>query len=776
MKSDNYLEKELTNLLKTDQNIFNFIIECSLDGMWYWDLENPAEEWMNERFWKVLGYDPDEMPHKASAWQDVIFPEDLQMSFDNAAKHFENPNYPYDQIVRYKHKDGSTVWIRCRGLAIRDENGKPIRMLGAHHDLTEIKKAEEQHKQALVKLKESETRLQALSDATNEALFFSKKGICIDANKAAEKMFGYTHEEFIGIFGTDVIAPESKEMVRKNMLSGYEKPYEVIGLRKDGSTFYAEIHGRMAEYEGKSMRITAMRDISFQKHAELKQKHSEATAKEVELLNKAILTTSPDLIWLKDIDGVYLKCNKRFEEFYGHPENIIVGKTDYDFVDKQLADFFRKRDKIALESGKPVTNEETVTFASDGHTEILETIKPPIYDYENKLVGVLGVARDITSHIQHQNELIAAQKKAEESDRLKTEFLNNMSHEVRTPMNGIVGFSQLLLMEGISAERRKNYSLLIQNNSQQLLKVIDDILEMSSLRTKQIETTSEAFNLNSLLTELFAEFNILSKERKVPIYIKKGLRNIDSNIYSDHSKLKKILYNLLENSLKFTNDGHIEIGYTVEGSELKLYVEDTGIGISSENKKYIFERFSQEEKDLAKKYGGLGLGLSISKENANLLGGTISFESEKGVGSTFTVTIPFKPVNPINESENNQPQLSILLAEDEEINVLLIDSILEQGLKEPYKIINVKNGQEAVEACEKHDIDIILMDIKMPIMNGLTATKLIKNKYPAIPIIAQTAYSSLDDTQKALDAGCDSFISKPINNKELIEIILKYLA
>jgi PAS domain S-box-containing protein len=716
------------------------------------------------------------MPHKASAWQDVIFPEDLQMSFDNAAKHFENPNYPYDQIVRYKHKDGSTVWIRCRGLAIRDENGKPIRMLGAHHDLTEIKKAEEQHKQALVKLKESETRLQALSDATNEALFFSKKGICIDANKAAEKMFGYTHEEFIGIFGTDVIAPESKEMVRKNMLSGYEKPYEVIGLRKDGSTFYAEIHGRMAEYEGKSMRITAMRDISFQKHAELKQKHSEATAKEVELLNKAILTTSPDLIWLKDIDGVYLKCNKRFEEFYGHPENIIVGKTDYDFVDKQLADFFRKRDKIALESGKPVTNEETVTFASDGHTEILETIKPPIYDYENKLVGVLGVARDITSHIQHQNELIAAQKKAEESDRLKTEFLNNMSHEVRTPMNGIVGFSQLLLMEGISAERRKNYSLLIQNNSQQLLKVIDDILEMSSLRTKQIETTSEAFNLNSLLTELFAEFNILSKERKVPIYIKKGLRNIDSNIYSDHSKLKKILYNLLENSLKFTNDGHIEIGYTVEGSELKLYVEDTGIGISSENKKYIFERFSQEEKDLAKKYGGLGLGLSISKENANLLGGTISFESEKGVGSTFTVTIPFKPVNPINESENNQPQLSILLAEDEEINVLLIDSILEQGLKEPYKIINVKNGQEAVEACEKHDIDIILMDIKMPIMNGLTATKLIKNKYPAIPIIAQTAYSSLDDTQKALDAGCDSFISKPINNKELIEIILKYLA
>ncbi len=381
-------------------------------------------------------------------------------------------------------------------------------------------------------------------------------------------------------------------------------------------------------------------------------------------------------------------------------------------------------------------------------------------------------------------ELIKAKEKVEESDRLKTEFINNMSHEIRTPMNGILGFSNLLGKSGLTSEEQKLYISIIQNSGNQLLRIIDDILEISRLGTKHVKVLENKVCLNDLLLELFSIFDIKAKENKILLYLKKGLSDIDSVIFTDKTKLNKILSNLLENALKFTNEGFIEFGYTVVNNEIEIYVKDTGIGIKADKQKIIFERFLQEDENTSPSYGGLGLGLSITKENTELLGGRIYVESEKGKGSTFFVRIPYKPAYPNTDAtsqppfDNQKPDVekyTILIVEDEEANYLYLKILLE-GLDLNIAILHAKNGKEAVEMCKANPkIDFVLMDLKMPVMNGYEATKQIKKIRPGLPVVAQTAYSTTEDKNKAISAGCDDFIPKPISKEVLISMINKYL-
>ncbi len=514
---------------------------------------------------------------------------------------------------------------------------------------------------------------------------------------------------------------------------------------------------------------------SYYPELQEKLEHLEASQKNLE----TIINSISDTIIIHDIDGRIISLNDKAKQTHNLEGKDASMYTVYDLTSPNQDVSNLPHIWSEVMRGRPQMVEWLgVQLGTNMEMNLQVSISRTNWNGKPALVAVV---RDFTERKRFEQQLIEAKEEAERANQLKTEFLQNMSHEVRTPMNGIVGFVEMIAKSDISEEKRKTYSKIIQNSSQQLLKIIDDILEISMLETGQVKVVNEVFFLNDLLLDLYAIFELKSKAKNIELILKKELHNEGSKIVTDKSKLFKILSNLLENALKFTFVGFVELGYKVEPNKVIIYVKDTGIGIRTESGKSIFERFSQEEKGMSKKIGGLGLGLSISKENAQLLGGDISYESEKGKGSTFYLTLPMINKTSIAIGKNSFSDIllskkvsryNILVAEDEEVNYLYLEALLE----DQYNLYHVRNGLEAVNFCLSNDnIDLILMDIKMPLMNGLEAAMKIKAHSPNVPIIAQTAYSTPFDRENSLANGCDNFISKPINKEELLNLVSRYI-
>ena len=371
----------------------------------------------------------------------------------------------------------------------------------------------------------------------------------------------------------------------------------------------------------------------------------------------------------------------------------------------------------------------------------------------NKLAVVFS---DITDQKNQQLEILKDKNKAEEENRLKSEFISNLSHEIRTPMNGIIGFSGFLNNPELTVEKRMHYIRIIQNSGQQLLRIVDDLIEISRLETKQVVAVEDSFCFNEMLFDLFTVFDLRAKENKTPLYLKRGLCDEASTLHSDRSKLIKIISNLIDNALKFTNDGYIEFGYFIHEGNLRIYVEDTGVGIAIQRQENIFDRFSKENNELSNNASGLGLGLSIAKKNTELLKGEISVKSKKGKGTTFFVDIPYKPLK-ISKSKKliksldikNMAIHTILIADDEEINYIYLEILLKEKFQVNCKIIHAKNGKEAITHCaENSEINIVFMDLKMPLIDGYQVMKVIKKIRPKLTIVAQTASSSEEYIKK----------------------------
>ena len=401
-------------------------------------------------------------------------------------------------------------------------------------------------------------------------------------------------------------------------------------------------------------------------------------------------------------------------------------------------------------------------------------------------VMVLKVLADLLYNLQDrlqtQLELISAMNKAEESERLKSAFLANMSHEIRTPLNGIIGFSKLLMNNQLSDKEKLEYAGLIKSSSRRLIELIDNILDISQLESGKMDIVNSPVNINDLMKELYSYFENKAFDKELDFKISV---NSEQNpiIVTDKNKISQILSNLVDNAIKFTPRGYINLSFNLLEEEAEFIVEDSGLGIDEDFMPYMFDRFRQEDANPNRAYEGSGIGLAIVKGLTEILQGRIKVESEKGKGSKFFVYLPFKyitfdkitklrpePVMVLNWKES-----VILIAEDDEINYKYVDKLLSRV--KGVTTVRARNGREVVDiAINRPEISLILMDIKMPLLDGHSATKMIKEVRPDLPIIAVTAFAMLQDKVAAKNAGCDDYVSKPYEADDILNIIDKYLS
>lgn len=433
-----------------------------------------------------------------------------------------------------------------------------------------------------------------------------------------------------------------------------------------------------------------------------------------------------------------------------------------------------------LKYNEPYEVEFNIMRASDGAIRSIYSKAELVVAPDGEHATIIGVIQDITDRKKNEEELIRAKVKAEENDKLKTAFLHNISHEIRTPMNAIVGFSTLLGDPEVDERSRKSYIDIIMQSSNHLLSIITDIVDISNIEANLIKTVKNEINVNKTLKYLFNQFITKTNEKQIKLVCEAGLSDPEALILTDRTKLTQILSNLINNALKFTDKGIIKVEYRLKENFLEFCVSDTGIGISPVHHERIFDRFYQVQSNVSRLYEGTGLGLAISKAYVELLGGKIWLSSEPGNGTKFFFTIPYekRDSTTITGYEKKAPdsfvfpvKKVILVAEDIESNFKLISYFLEGSNAE---VLHAINGKEAVEKClSMGNIDLILMDIKMPVMDGYTAVKLIREKNTEIPIIAQTAY--LDDRERAIECGCSGFLSKPFDKKGLFKVLGEFI-
>jgi PAS domain S-box-containing protein len=750
--------------LKASESKYRLLAESAHHLIILHDLSGTIK-YINHFGEKILGFKKEQII--GTPIQQFLNPEEIEEQSTMIKKALNGEIKNHTTSFKIENPESNqTIYLRMIANPVYREK-KITEILVTAYNVTDIKIAEQ-------KLIESEKKYRILIENQTDLIIKYDKDLKVSyASPNYFKTFGLKEDEVINKSFAHLIHEEDLELamnsIHTTIDSGKETTHEVKVKTPHGWRWFAWSLNRLDHEESKEIEIIAVgRDITDRKETQEQLKNSE------EKFRGAFLT-SPDAVTVTKLNGEYVEVNNGFERITGYTKEEVIGKTAND-INIWVNTVDREKLVTQLKEKGIVENMETSLRLKDG--TLIPALLSAKFIYLNNETHILIVTREIRERKKMEEDLRRAKELAEASNRLKTEFLHNMSHEIRSPMNGIIGFSRMLTKKGISDKKQEYYTKIIQNSSYQLLKIIDDILEISTLETKQLKAENQPLNLNDFLLEQFSIFNLKAQENKLHLYLNKNLKDKQSEIMIDKVKLGKVVSNLVENAIRYTNKGNIEIGYTIEDQNLSIYVKDTGIGIPKEKQKLIFERFSQGEDQISKKSGGLGLGLSISKENAELMGGTILVESEFGKGSTFTLQVPYLPV------EQNIPELdisdkkifNILIVEDDETNFMFYEALLEEELDFPYKLKHAYDGQEAIDLCSSNNtFDLILMDIKLPRVNGYDATRIIKSTHPQIPIIAQTAYTIATRSDKFKNAKFDAFLDKPIDKEQLISLIKRFL-
>ncbi|MBC8490484.1 MAG: PAS domain S-box protein, partial [Bacteroidetes bacterium] len=721
------------------RSVFSNLSNIAVQG---YDKDRKITFW-NKASEALYGYSQEEVVNKKL--EDLIIPNEMKETVISLIKnwHEKNIKIPNDELILIK-KDKSPIQVFSSHVMIENTGGEK-EMFCIDIDITERKQAEE----ALREIEAVQSKM--VANIGDVIVIIDDKGLNRYKSPNIEKLFGWKPEELVGQSTWDNVHPDDLEHGKSFIGSLLEEANktgttEVRYKRKDGSYCYiqftavnlfhdSDINGILGNYH----------DITERKQAEEALKESE------ERFRSVFSNLSNIAVQGYDKDRKITFWNKASEALYGYSQEEVVNKKLEDLIiPNEMKETVISLIKNWHEKNIKIPNDELILIKKD---------KSPIQVFSSHVMientggekEMFCIDIDITERKQAEEELIKAKEKAEESNRLKTAFLNNMSHEIRTPLNGITGFIGLLQDSEIDAEKKKEFFDIINKSSNRLIATVTDILDISRIEAGEVKVSKTEVSVNKILEEQYSFFNCEAKSKGLELNYKPGLTDGEARFVTDKHKLEGILTNLIKNAIKYTEEGEITFACSLKKEKdinvLEFYVKDTGIGIPANRTEAIFNRFEQADIEDTRAHQGSGLGLAIAKSYVEMLGGTIRVISEVGLGSTFTFSIPytkqFVKESDVKGNINKEPltslsKLSVIIAEDDETSKLFFDAIFKNEFN---KITYTKTGQETIDLCRKNpETDLILMDIKMPDINGYEATREIRKFNSDVVIIAQTAF------------------------------------
>ncbi|UCG27743.1 MAG: PAS domain S-box protein [Bacteroidales bacterium] len=751
-----------------------------------------------------LGYKKEELIGQP-VWN-VVYEEDIGKVRDHILEILSEKTQQSELEFRKITKEGTILVVQERVKLILDDQGTPLEVRIICRDITEHRRFEKElidrESQIRTILKYSpvpqiiedfqEARIfleklmeegitdihQYFEDYTEQLLFCRQKVKIIEVNNAFLELFKTGSLEELVENVDQIITYQSTRIFVEGLLRLMEGEdsfrsetiyFDLDRKKVEAITRWAVVPGHEDTLD---MIVVSMEDMTERNLAN----------KQLEILSSAI-DQSPISVIIYDSEGKIEYANPKFTEISGYTFNEVVGRKAVELPSAMVPDLGFEDLISSVQEAKEWVG-EFQNRKKDGELYWELASISAITNQSGEINHIVAIKEDITKRKETEQELIEAKTRAEESDRLKTSFLANMSHEIRTPMNAIVGFAELLKDPDLAQEQRTEFSSILTSSCETLSALIDDIVDIARIEAGQTKIKFSECSVDEILHELYTFFTeeIKRKGKDIELKLKSTLGNI--TVITDKARLRQVLSNLLGNALKFTDSGQIEFGCVLKyDNTIEFVVTDTGIGIPEEMQELVFDRFRQLDSSTSRKHGGTGLGLTISKNLVDLLGGSIWLESVPGKGSSFFFTIPVEPKEreetkkslhlKIIKDVQKWPSKKILIVEDNLANFEFFKAVLS---KTGAGLIRASNGMEAIDLIESgNPIDLVLMDIQMPEMNGYEATRQIKKRWKNIPVIAQTAYAMPHDKEKSLSAGCDDYLSKPIRPDDLIAMVGKYL-
>ena len=762
---------------------FEQIIHAAQAGTWKWNIKT-GNTIFNDRWAEIIGYTLAELsPISIDTWVQLTHPDDFEAAQKLVHQHFHGETEYFECSFRMRHKAGHWVWIQSRGKVTNWEaDGTPLWMFGTHMDITE-------RKEASLALQASQAKYQQLVDNIGEKfIIYSHHGLAgelVYVSDGVTSIFGLAKEEALGRSWFELVnwLPQDVEKANAYMKQRMDDKatfmqFEMCFVLPSGSRHTVRISSHPVwDAKGNIISIDGIaEDIT-------EQTRSQERAR----MAATVFAHSQESIIITDTDALIIDCNPASGRLTGYSREELIGRNPRLFASGTHTAGYYKHLWQTLSSGQ-VWQGAFRNLRKNGTPYWIEASISPIKDHDGNITQYVAVSRDITRRKQQLGALRQAKREAQAANNAKSEFVANISHEIRTPMNAILGFTDLCL-ENDLAPRQRKYLKNVKESAHTMLSLINEILDFSKIEAGKLVVESIPFDLKKELAAITSMTRQLihTKEVELQLVHTPGGSSI---LLGDPLRLKQILTNLASNAVKFTNRGIIRISVTelkrdASSIELEFSVCDTGIGMSRDKLDSIFQPFSQADSSTTRKFGGTGLGLTISSQLIENMGGKIKVESEPGIGSTFYFRLSFPLLGEEELSETPEGVLQqpfkqlqntrVLLVEDNEINRELATEVLE---RHRLLVDTANDGKEALVKLEQNQYDLLLMDIQMPIMDGYEATWAIRNqlKLGKLPIIALTASTSSTVREKCMRAGMDDYISKPIDIHELMGKIDKIIS